>query len=542
MNPQTPQLTTSPYKIQSPSMNQSATTPFVISGLKATQPGGTNSSATNTIPKTQTASTSNQQATGGASSIGSYKGQAITPGSDADVAAQIAAIDAKQSSSTQVSAASSQSNVGSSTQNNPVTGQPQTFSGLVGGLVNTSNQGSSQGQAITGNLANTSSIGNAFGQSQNQQLAQTALGNTAIGNQASAIGNQYGGQLQTIENQVAANSGAGLYSGSALSQGRAQQVAQAGSNLINQETAAENAALAGNAQQLTAQQQQANAQNQVVGNANTAQSNVQSGLNQAGGLAQNQQALTQSGLTSAAGLAQPIQAPYSNQVIDPQTGQPINGGSAGTLPASAQSFVSNLAQQVQNGQMTRPDAESELSAYGPAGLQALNTALGPNFNTNASNASASTTATGQALQTAADVANSALDTLSSSFSALPGISTGGIPATNSIANAIESALGSSALTQYKTNLDDARSQLVGVLNSSGGTPTGNEATAEAYLPDNMTVAQFNQNVGTVHNPGIVRQLIAQKVSAFTTSGNQSGSSGTDTTSSVSTPMFGNFNG
>lgn len=148
-----------------------------------------------------------------------------------------------------------------------------------------------------------------------------------------------------------------------------------------------------------------------------------------------------------------------------------------------------------------------------------------NFNTNASNASAGTTAVGQQIQTAAQATNQALDTLSTLFNNLSPLQTQGIPLTNSLANWVGSALGSQALSQYKTNLADARSQLIGVLNSAGGTPTGNEATANQYLPDNMTKAQFDANVGTAKNPGIVRQLVAQKVSSFTGSGTQTQNNG-----------------
>jgi hypothetical protein len=173
--------------------------------------------------------------------------------------------------------------------------------------------------------------------------------------------------------------------------------------------------------------------------------------------------------------------------------------------------------------MTRQDAESRLSAYGVAGTNALNAILGPNFNTNASNASAQTTATGQAIQTAATATNSALDTLGSLFENLSILQTGGIPLTDSIANWFFNKMGQTGLTQYQTALSDARSQLIGVLNASGGTPTGNEATAMQYLPDNMTAGQFQQLVGTAQNPGTARQLVQQKVSAFTNSGTQNSS-------------------
>lgn len=232
--------------------------------------------------------------------------------------------------------------------------------------------------------------------------------------------------------------------------------------------------------------------------------------------ANTQQGLQQSGLTSATGLAQPVQVPYSNQFVSPVTGQSVGGGSSGTLPPDAQSAVNSYAQQVQNGQMTRADAESRLSAYGVAGTNALNTALGSNFNTNASNASAATTQQGQQLQTAADATNKALGTLSTLYNSLPSLLKLPIPGINSIGGAVESFLGSSQLTAYKQTLADARAQLQGVLTASGAaTPTGAESAALTYLPDNMTPGQLQSAISNV------QQLIQQKVQSFTQSGSQS---------------------
>lgn len=341
-----------------------------------------------------------------------------------------------------------------------------------------------------------------------KSIQQTAQGNQAIGQQAQQIANQYGTEINRV-GQLGAGAVAGdLSTGSnVVGSGNANLASQAVSSRIQALQNAESAQLQGTAQQLTAQGQTASA------------------YNQAGGLANTQQGQQISGLGTAAGYAQPIQLPYNNQYVDPTTGQPIGGGQAGQLPSSAQNAVNTYAQQVQNGQMTRADAEQRLAPYGVAGTNALTQALGPNFNTNASNASAGTTAVGQQVQTAANSTNQALDTLSTLFGSLSGLETGGWPVTNSIAQWIGEKMGDSKLTQYKTNLADARSQLIGVLNSSGGTPTGNESTANQYLPDNMTVEQFKQNVGTAQNPGIVRQLIAQKVGSFTGSGNQNQNSG-----------------
>lgn len=325
-------------------------------------------------------------------------------------------------------------------------------------------------------------------------VASSAQGNAAIGKSAADIGSKYAGQIADIGRQGASVQAGDLSTGTnVVGEGNAAIASQSASQRMSALAAAENAELLGTGQQLTAQNN------------------------------------TTTGLLGAGGLAAPIQVPYSNQIINPQTGESAGGGATGTLPASAQTFITSLAQQVKNGQMTRDEATSQLSSYGVAGLQALNAALGSDFNTNASNASAGTTATGQQIQTAASSTNQALDTLSSSFNSLPGWQTGTIPAGNSIAQWIGSQLGDAALTQYKTNLADARSQLIGVLNSAGGTPTGNEATAQQYLPDNMTPAQFQQNVGTAQNPGIVRQLIQQKVGSFINSGQQNNSNANSTT-------------
>lgn len=324
--------------------------------------------------------------------------------------------------------------------------------------------------------------------------------NAAIAQEAQGIRNNYQGLISQVGNLGAGAQAGDLSTGTnVVGEGNAAIASQSASQRMN--------ALA-------------NDESQQIASLNpelTAQSQSQSGLNQAGSLSTPSNQFTQ--------------VPYSNQLIGAD-GQPVTGGQTGTLPAQAQTFVNSLATQVQNGQMTRDEATSQLSAYGTAGLQALNTALGSNFNTNASNASAGTTATGQQIQTAADSTNKALDTLSTSFGSLNGLQTGGIPLTNSIAQWIGANLGDATLQQYKTNLADARSQLIGVLNSAGGTPTGNEATAEQYLPDNMTPAQFQQNVGTAQNPGIVRQLVQQKVSSFTSSGQQNNSNAQSTTQPI----------
>lgn len=129
----------------------------------------------------------------------------------------------------------------------------------------------------------------------------------------------------------------------------------------------------------------------------------------AGDIANTAQSTSQTGLAAAATAAAPIMV--NGVLTDPQTGQAVTGGvpssavagmiaalpaaaqSALTaLPATTQQAVLNAYQQVKNG-AGFTNASSLISQYGPQAQQALLSALGPNFNVNASNAAAAAQAT-----------------------------------------------------------------------------------------------------------------------------------------------------
>lgn len=284
---------------------------------------------------------------------------------------------------------------------------------------------------------------------------------------------------------------------------------------------------------LDAAQQKVNQKQQAIQNQITGAQTQQTGYNYAGSLGNTAQGLRQSGLQGAAQYAQPVQVPYSNQYINPQTGMPIGGGGfggGGLVGGSLQSSVQNIAQRVLNGSMGYDAGVQALSAYGQAGINGLLQALGPNFNVQQSNARAQaqgastlqTGTTGGVITKSADSANKALNSLQLAFNKLSKLQTGGIPATNNIANWIAQQFGQGALSSYNSILHDARAQLSGVLTSTGAvSPTGAEAMAQAYLPDNMTPTMFKNKLKAA------RDLIAQKVSAFTntSSGNQNYNSG-----------------
>lgn len=75
---------------------------------------------------------------------------------------------------------------------------------------------------------------------------------------------------------------------------------------------------------------------------------------------------------------QNVQVPYSNQYLNGTTGQAVNP----QADQAMQSAVALETQKVQNNQEDLATAQGNLSAYGQAGLNALNQGLGPNFNAN----------------------------------------------------------------------------------------------------------------------------------------------------------------
>ncbi len=257
--------------------------------------------------------------------------------------------------------------------------------------------------------------------------------------------------------------------------------------------------------------------------------NTAAGLSTLAGQQTSQQGVRQTGLGNAAGLMAPIQVPYSTQLLNPTNGESIGGAAGGNIQQAAQS----IAQRVASGQMSYDAGVSALAGYGAMAPQALLAALPSGFNVQESNANAAAQAAsiqqtgtlGGQITKAADSANQALSKLEQDFQKLSSLQTGGIPATNNIANWIAAQFGQEALSAYTTTLHDARAQIQGVLSTAGGmTPTGAGEAAQTYLPDNMTPAQFASKVAAA------RELVRQKVSAFTSTNNSSSAGSTGGTS------------
>lgn len=317
------------------------------------------------------------------------------------------------------------------------------------------------------------------------------------------------GQIQDVRSKTAEGKGTYLTSGmtNPIAQGRGAIVAQTG--------AAQEAALGA--------QQQAALQ--------AAQTGIQD------------RTATTGALASAAGITAPVQVPYSNQYIDPVTGQPVGGGSA-SMPL--QQAVQLQVDRLKNGTAGYNDAVAALSAYGQAGVNMLQQAMGPNFDINKSNADAAAkqtalaqnVQTGLTMQRSAVAAGQALDSLQIAYDKLGDFAKGdplgvglNIPILGGISQSVSMSVGPGreAVSAYQGALKEARAQINTVLAPLIGVDSAN-ATSNSLLPDNMTPGELPQKIAAA------KEYISQRVSAFTTPGGvpQYNSSGSGTQGGATT--------
>jgi hypothetical protein len=257
------------------------------------------------------------------------------------------------------------------------------------------------------------------------------------------------------------------------------------------------------------------------------------------------------GATATLPGAQNVQVPYNNQYLNGTTGQPVN-------PQAAQDMQSAVAleiQKVQNNQEDLATAQGNLSAYGQAGLNALNQGLGPNFNANtnagassaqASNAQVGGTAAVNAGNAAYQSANPAYLKLANytipnieGFGQLLTSGAGGInPFASQYANMtlqqFQNQLSSPQQAQFQTTFQQLK-QSIADLAASGGsqTPTANSAQAEATLSPTSSLATIQQTLQRISQEGqqyltsqaALNNAALSQAQGGGTSGGSSGSSG-----------------
>lgn len=236
---------------------------------------------------------------------------------------------------------------------------------------------------------------------------------------------------------------------------------------------------------------------QVVQQASTEK---QSALQQAVANSIEARGQTLNALGTAAGLAQPQQVPYSNQLLDPQTGQPIAGAGS-----SLDGAVSTIAQRVQAGQMSYDEGVKALSGYGQGGVNALQKALGSNFNPLSSNSLAGSR--GGIIQDATtDIANmqtnlTAADTNLEQLTALAkenGINDLSSITGNKITNLFRKEFSDSALLSYQALLNGTRALYTAVLESRANlSPTEAFNLAQSFVPENTTVGSLRDLTKTL---------------------------------------------
>lgn len=358
----------------------------------------------------------------------------------------------------------------------PTQSTPVTQESLLGGIIQDLIKRGRQAGSATDNLSKAAERGTA-----------AAAEGKRIADEAAAEFKRVGGE--------GARARAGYLSTgtSPVAEGNAAIVSQSTSAQQQAIASAADMALKGTSQGILAAQQAASAEQQ------------------AGTLAQN-------ALGTVTGAVAPIQQPYSNMLIDPVTGQPIQQG---TAQIGMQDAIKLQVQRLASGAGSYDQAIQALGAYGQAGVNALNQVLGANFDPAQSNANAAAKAAalnqnvtqGRSVELAANSAYAAIDKLVKDFEALNPIFKSGIPKTNDWLATAATFLGQSSASQFQSTLNDARSQISAVLQATGGqTPTDAMNTAKGYLPDGMTPQQLPEKVAAA------KELIRQKVGAYTQTG------------------------
>lgn len=368
-----------------------------------------------------------------------------------------------------------------------------TFPGLVNTGANISTNAANTGGANY-NQANTGLIGATQG---NQQYADRARDiATSAGQRISEIGG------------LGARNAAGYRTTGTSPVGEGNAAVQLQTTAAQQQAVAQgaNMELAGNAQGLTAQNQ------------------IQAGFNQSSTNALSAQGQGLAGINNAAGLISPVQVPYNNQFVDPTTGQPIN-------PQDSQSMNDAVALQVsklKSGATDPTSAKAALAAYGQAGVNALEQALGVGFNPNISSANQSSA---QDLTSQKNQLQSTFNGVEANYQLLintaraGGVNDTNVPALNALQQNVAKGLTSNeAVINFRNTLAAVRAGYAQIL--GGGTTTvDSQNRAEQAVPDNISLGALQSLGQQLKNEATNRITgIDQQIKTLTSGSTSSGAS------------------
>lgn len=357
------------------------------------------------------------------------------------------------------------------------------------------------------------------GQQARQFTTRTAdygAGNIPIGKSAADIAADYGKKIADVGNRGAAfEAGQRTTGTNPVAQGNAAITAQTTAAQQQALATGESAALQGTGQQLTAQQQAANA------------------ANAAGGLAYTGQGQQIGALQGAAGLAQP--QTQLGLLTNPQTGQPLNQGVIGNA-------VQQYVDLVRGGaDPNDPNVSGLISSFGPWGLAMANSALGAGGGYNPTQQSAGAqqnaaqaTAT-QGNNYALDTALKQLDTihpLVTNFLNQSGLNSQDNPDFNAALNTYYGKFLSPGNKQlFEGYMGDIKKYTSQILAANSGTiPTDVSNTVASFDPSNLTVSQLEPYLNGLKQLGGNQLSVGQ--GQYTATGGVGGYIGTPTTATT----------
>ncbi len=382
------------------------------------------------------------------------------------------------------------------------------------GTTGSTNTGTSNDTSLKGILSSIMGASRATKEQERtrREMENIARGNQAIGDAARATSQKYGQEIARVGALGAGAVAGNLSTGTnVVGSGNAAIASQSASSRMNALAQGLDAELKGSAQQLTGQDQMANAFNP----------SLQASLTQ-----QSQQL---SGLGTAGGLASPLSIPYSAGGFDPVTGQQIAGGLGGyagynaaqqafdltgQYPDAGVQYDPNLSPQENLQRIQQAIGGSASYQRGTFGTAGANSYIG------AQQLGAAGNLTGQVaqIQTMGAAADSNFNLM------LDILKRGGIndfnqPVLNQLQQGLSRGLTSNEdVVAFRSGLQTVRSQYAAIL--GGGTPTdATQAMAAEKIPDtvslgalqevertmktmvNNTVAAYNQQIGAYSNQG-----------------------------------------